>query len=50
MKVSLLNTLGRSSEHQKLNLYASHVAWSGVDECGGSVGIAAVVKCFVQHA
>ena len=45
MKVTLLNSLGRSSEHQKLNLYASHVAWSGVDRCGGFVGAVAVVKC-----
>ena len=45
MKVTLLNSLGGSSKHQKLNLYASHVAWimSGVDGCGGSVGVAAVV-------
>ena len=52
MKVTLLNSLGGSSKHQKLNLYASHVAWimSGVDGCGGSVGVEAVVKCFVQHA
>ena len=28
MKVSLLNSLGRSSEHPKLNLYPSHVAGS----------------------
>ena len=50
MKVTLLNSLERSSKHQKLNLYASHVAWSGVDGYGGSVGVAAVVKCFVQLA
>ena len=52
MKVTLLNSLGGSSKHQNLNLYASHVAWimSGVDGFGGSVGVAAVVKCFVQHA